>query len=265
MEVDMFKTVGERILELRKKAGFSQSDIARALKIPRTAVGMIEKDKREICGHELTALSKLFNVTTDFLLGLEEKSRIKITKSTDKSEKAKNEVRISIPQKNIEKFKQVLLYLLERCAGKPNIGETVLYKLLYFVDFNYYELFEEQMTGARYRKLQYGPVPMEFSEVVDKMVRKGELVVTKTNYHGYAQKRYIPNIKVNLNMLKATEKDIIDKVIELMSDWNAAKISNYSHDDIPWKVTKEGEIINYEFVFYRVKPYSVREYEDEND
>ncbi|MBP7792131.1 MAG: DUF4065 domain-containing protein [Candidatus Goldbacteria bacterium] len=261
----MLKMAGERILELRKKAGFSQTDIARVLKIPRTAVGMIEKGKREICGNELTALSKLFNVTTDFLLGLEEKSRIRITRDGGKAKKIKDEVRISIPQKNIEKFKQILLYILERCAGKPNIGETVLYKLLYFADFNYYELYEEQMTGARYRKLQYGPVPMEFSEVVDRMVKKNELAVARTDYYGYPQKRYIPNIKADLNMLKATEKDVIDKVIELMSDWNAAKISNYSHEDVPWKVTKEGEDINYEFVFYRVKPYSVREYEEEDD
>ena len=47
-----------------------------------------------------------------------------------------------------EKFKNIILYLLECCAGKPNVGETVLYKLLYFSDFNYYELYEEQLSGA---------------------------------------------------------------------------------------------------------------------
>ena len=64
-----------------------------------------------------------------------------------------------MPTLQVDKFKNVLLYILERCAGKPNVGETVLYKLLYFADFNYYELYEEHLTGAKYRKLPFGPVP----------------------------------------------------------------------------------------------------------
>jgi len=261
----MVKTVGKRILELRKDAGFSQSDVAKALKIPRTAISMIEKGKREISGPELFALSKLFNVTSDYLLGLEEKTIVRIKKFGKNILKRKQKERISVPQRNIEKLKQVLLYILERCAGKPNVGETVLYKLLYFVDFNYYEQYEEQMTGATYRKLQYGPVPAEFGAIVEKMVKKGELEQTKTEFHSYPQKRYIPKVKAKLDMLKASEKDIIDKTIDLMADWNATEISNYSHEDMPWKATKEGEDIKYELVFYRTKPYSVREYEEEDE
>ena len=40
--------------------------------------------------------------------------------------KEENNIRISVPQLKIDKFKNVLLYLLECCAGKPNVGETVL-------------------------------------------------------------------------------------------------------------------------------------------
>jgi hypothetical protein len=74
--------------------------------------------------------------------------------------KAKKEKeRISVPTLQINNFKNVILYILERCAGKTNAGETVLYKLLYFSDFNYYEMYEEHLTGAKYRKLPYGVVP----------------------------------------------------------------------------------------------------------
>lgn len=64
-------------------------------------------------------------------------------------------------------------------------------------------------------------------------------------------------------MLKASEKEIIDRVIEQMSDWSAAALSNYSHRDMPWLSSKEGEEINYELVFYREAPFSVRNYENE--
>ena len=57
--------------------------------------------------------------------------------------------------------------------------------------------------------------------------------------------------------------EVIDKVIEQMSDWSASAISSYSHKDMPWLASKEGEEINYELAFYRDAPFSVRNYGDE--
>jgi hypothetical protein len=70
----------------------------------------------------------------------------------EQTQKEKQEIRIDVPQKNLKKFKEVLLYILEKVGGKPNVGMTVLYKLLYFIDFDYYEKFEEQLIGATYIK-----------------------------------------------------------------------------------------------------------------
>jgi len=62
---------------------------------------------------------KIFPVSED----VENKTEIKARKADE---------RISVPTLKLNKFKNVLLYILERCAGKPNVGETVLNKLLYF-------------------------------------------------------------------------------------------------------------------------------------
>jgi uncharacterized phage-associated protein len=157
----------------------------------------------------------------------------------------------------------VVLYMLERCAGKPNIGETVLYKLLYFSDFNYYEIYEEHLTGATYRKLQYGPVPQKFDAIIQQMIEKKQIQRVKTTYHGFPQTRYLPLEKADLTLLRASEKEVIDRVIEHMSDWSASAISTYSHNDMPWLASKEGEEISYELVFYREPPFSVRNYGDD--
>ena len=74
---------------------------------------------------------------------------------------------------------------------------------------------------------------------------------------------YIPLIKPDLTLLKASEKEVIDKVIGQYSDWSAAAISNYSHKDMPWLASKEGEEIDYELAFYREAPFSVRNYGNE--
>jgi uncharacterized phage-associated protein len=175
----------------------------------------------------------------------------------------KSEERISVPTLQVNKFKNVLLYILERCAGKPNVGETVLYKLLYFSDFNYYELYEEHLTGAKYRKLPYGPVPQMLDTIIGQMLENGMIQRIKTEYYDKIQTRYIPLAKADLTKLKASEKEVIDRVIEQMSDWSASAISSYSHKDMPWLASKEGEEINYELAFYRDAPYSVRNYGDE--
>jgi uncharacterized phage-associated protein len=175
----------------------------------------------------------------------------------------KQEERISIPKLEVNKFMNVFLYMLERCAGKPNIGETVLYKLLYFSDFNYYEIYEEHLTGATYRKLQYGPVPQKFDAIIQQMIEKKQIQRVKTTYHGFPQTRYLPLEKADLTLLRASEKEVIDRVIEHMSDWSASAISTYSHNDMPWLASKEGEEISYELVFYREPPFSVRNYGDD--
>lgn len=248
----------------RKQENISQEDLAKYLDIPRSAISQIENGERSVSSVELCKLTKIFKTTADYLLGLENAPEIKLEKRKKlDATLPKEDIRISVPSAKVEKFRQVLLYLLERCAGKPNIGETVVYKLLYFADFNFYETYEEQLTGATYRKLPFGPVPAEFSAIVRQMENAGELQVVSDKYHDYPQKRYIPLIKADLHQLKASEKDMLDRVIAQFSDRNATWLSDYSHGDIPWKATADKDVIDYELVFYRQAPYSVRDYEDE--
>lgn len=112
--------------------------------------------------------------------------------------------------------------------------------------------------------MPYGPVPKKLDEILNKMVENKQLKKIKTDYYNYPQTKFIPLIEPDLSTFSAREKEVIDKVIEQYADWNANKISEYSHGDIPYVATKEGEVIDYELVFYREPPYSVRIY-DEND
>jgi len=256
------KQIGQRITELRKMKGLSQEDLAKSVKISRPSLAQIELGNRSVDILELQKLSLILEFSLDDFMSEDFSVSQEVDGKEEKKAK-KEEERISVPTLQISKFKNVILYILERCAGKPNVGETVLYKLLYFSDFNYFEMYEEHLTGANYRKLPYGPVPQKFDTIIGQMIEKGQLQRVKTEYHGFPQTRYLPLVKADLTELKASEKEIIDRVIEQMSDWSAAAISNYSHKDMPWLASKEGEELNYELAFYRDAPYSVRNYGDE--
>ena len=173
--------------------------------------------------------------------------------------------RISAPQKNLDKFKEILIYVLSKVGSKPNVGESVLYKLLYFIDFNYYEKNEEQLTGATYIKNHYGPTPTEFIKVVEDMEGK-DLKKVQNNRFQYPRTKYLPLRSPDMSKINITgnEQKLIDDIINLLSDMNAKQISEYSRNDVPCQVTEEGEAIDYESVFYRTPPYSMRDYSDDN-
>ena len=246
------KELAQKIKKLREDLELSQEQVSEKLSLPRPSISQIESGQREVSSIELAKLAEIFGVTPDILL------RREFTKKKVKSTKASK-----IPKLNREKFKQVLLYILERCGAKPNVGETVVYKLLYFMDFNFYELYEEYLTGEAYRKISYGPAPCSFKEIVEMMIDKGEVKKIITEYYGMPQKKYIPQIKPDLSKLDGRELEVIDEVIHRLSSMNAQSIEDYSHDDIPWQVTEDKEIIDYETVFYRKPAYSVREYPKE--
>jgi len=253
-----YKILGQRIKNLRMEAGISQENFSQLLNVNRVAISQIEKGERKLSAEEIKKISEYFNITTDELLDSDKAIQIVFKKDNSPKKEEKIGIRISVPQKHLKKFKEVLLYILNKIGSKPNIGETVLYKILYFIDFDFYEKYEEQLIGATYIKNHFGPTPKEFVKIVKEMEEK-ELIKIKNEYFQYPQTKYLPLRKPDLKILQAHELEIIDEVINRLSEMNATQISEYSHGDVPWLTTENGKIIDYESVFYRTAPYSVRD------
>ena len=160
-----------------------------------------------------------------------------------------SDTRIDTPQKNLEKLTEVLLYIFKKLESKQ-LSKTTIYNMLYFIDFDYYEKYEEQLIGLTYIKDTQGPTPLEFNEVIGEMLQNSDT----------------PLREPDLSKLKPDEVETIDKVIERLGDMSDIKISEYSKGDVPWIGTDFGKPIKYEAMFYRTKEYSVRKTEfDKND
>ena len=230
------------IKKLRSDFKMSQGYLAEQLNISRQTLAKIEKGTRILSKPEEQKVQEVFGLVNEV-------------------NNTSGEIRISIPQKNIEKFEQVLLYILEKTAGKPNVGMTVLYKLLYFADFDYYEKYEEQLMGLTYFKNTHGPAPREFMKVVERMKEEGKLEEVKSAYFQYDQKKFLPHQLANLNKLTGQELEMIDDVLARYGDKSASELSRISHEDMPWAAAQSGEDLDYEHVFYRPDNLSVREYE----
>lgn len=260
----MVKELYKKLRLLRERGSFSQEQLADELGISRPTYMQIEKGERELTISEAKKLASVFGLSLEDFLSNVMPGENEIVLGAEKpGDEKESDMRIVVPRANVKKFKEVLLYILSKVGAKPNIGETALYKLLYFVDFDFYEKFETQLTGAHYKKNHYGPTPVEFKKVVEDMEEKKEIERVKSKYFQYEQKKYLAHRDPDLSILSAQEVKHIDDVLARLSDKNANELSDYSHNDVPWKVHKPGEVISYETVFYRDSEYSVRNYDDE--
>jgi len=246
---------------MRKKTGLTQENFAKELGITRQTLSKYEQSSQNIPTLILKKLSKKFNIKIEDILAnkIPKEPSYNVIPAKNKSPHTP-EIRIDIPQENINKFKEVLLYILEKVGAKPNVGQTVIYKLLYFIDFDFYELYEKQLIGAKYIKNNFGPTPIDFAKIIKQMEKDNELEEIKTNHFNHEQTKYIPVRRSNLAMLSALEIKHIDSVLEKYSDKSAIELSEYSHKDIPWIATEDKQIIPYESVFYRTPETSVRTY-----
>lgn len=252
------------IKKLREQRKLTQSYVSDCLGLSRQTYGLIENGERDLTITEAKIIADIFGISLENLINEKENPIIiEIEGDQMSGKKEEPELRICVPQRNIDKFKEVLIYILTKVGAKPNVGETVLYKLLYFIDFDYYEKFEEQLIGATYIKNHHGPTPVEFQTIIEQAIEAGEIIRVPSKYFGRDQKKYLPVRDPDLTKLKdARELKHIDEVLARLSDFNATELSAISHEDVPWIIAEDLKPIDYEAVFYRTAKTTVRHYDD---
>jgi transcriptional regulator with XRE-family HTH domain len=232
----------------RKIIGLSQTEMAESLGISRPTYVKLEKGESKPSEDQKILLANIFDVSKDTL------------EKNENEDKIKNEISLKkIPKENVEKFKQVLLYIISKIGSRPNIGQTALYKLLYFIDFDFYEKYQKYLIGATYIKNTHGPSPVSFAKITRDLEQKGELVEVNSRYFGYDQKKYIATTDPDVSFLNAVELKHIDDELDRLATKSVKELSDLSHIDTPWKVAEEKQVLNYRHVFYRPDETSVGE------
>ncbi len=236
----------------RKAAGLSQSAVAESLGISRPTYVRLEQGELRPTEQQKAILSSLFDMS---------KETADAYSKEDSFEKADIFPK-EIPKENSNKFKQVLLYVVSKVGSRPNIGQTALYKLLYFIDFDYYEKYQEYLVGATYIKNTHGPSPVSFAKIARDLEQQGKLVEVNSKYFNYDQKKYLVTTEPEVSYLSAKELKHIDDELERLASKTAKELSDLSHRDTPWRVAGERQVLNYRHVFYRPDETTVsNEYE----
>lgn len=246
------KQLGQKIKKMREERELSQEELSKFVGISRAALSELERGNRSLDALELAKMSKIFELSTDEFFKNKGTERGKCIVDSNKKIKFES-----------DKLRQLVLYILSKCGGKPNFGETVLYKLLYFIDFDTYEILGKPVIGMNYVHQKFGPIPQlkQYQPVIQNMRNEQEIKVFNQNYYGRTQKRYVALKDYKMDNFSVHEKELVDNVINRLSHLGARQIEEYAHGDTPWQSTEDNEIIPYDLVIYRKLPYAQCDYE----
>ena len=154
---------------------------------------------------------------------------------------------------NEEKYKNVILYLAKNVGQNGVWGKKKMYKLLYFLDFDFFEKYEKPVTGDIYHKLLMGPAPSYFDAIALELKNKGLLQIsTGRTGNGYKDAVvYKSLIDPDEKVFSKEEKKMMDRVIKLYGDKTGKQLEILTHKEAPYLAVGENEEMPLELAHYR--------------
>ena len=119
--------------------------------------------------------------------------------------------------KNTHKLKAILLHIINSIGAKYNGGKAVILTILYFIEVEFYQKYEEKLMGLTYTKEEQDPVPEEFDDAIKEMEDNGEIITITTGFDDHRQYRYLALKKENLSGLSKQEIDVAEGVTGRLS------------------------------------------------
>jgi hypothetical protein len=163
-------------------------------------------------------------------------------------------------QENEEKFRELVLYISQRCATDPKFGAVKLNKILFFSDFLAYANTGQAITSFEYQRLPKGPAPRRLLPVRTQMIAEGILGLQEVRLRsGMTQKRTVNLRPPNLRIFTGDEIEVVEGVISILEDADAETVSELSHRMVGWLLVADGETIPYGTVFLSNEPLTETE------
>lgn len=219
--------INKKLRQIRTVFSYTQEQMAGILGVSRPTYAEIEKGKGEITLKSLRNLATKTGLSINSLFSQE-----------DMILEAQND-------EAMKKYKTMLLYVVNYGADDDGkITKTKLAKLLYLLDFSWFYKHLSSMSGLTYRRIQYGPVPDQYFRVLEELILDRQInMVTGRAHMISAAEKLLPTHGLN-----KAEIALIQEVCHKWKYKNTQDIVNFAHEQLPWKICKENELIPYELI-----------------
>lgn len=145
---------------------------------------------------------------------------------------------------SLSKIKNLILYL-----SQNTILKTKLLKELFYCDFISYKNIGKSITGLEYKKYQFGPVPRNYEQILNKLIQSKSISLNLIIDSDYECNQISSIEKPNTKDFAKEELDIINRVIKYFKNYSSKKIVDYSHKEKAFTDTKENNLISYDYAF----------------
>lgn len=145
-----------------------------------------------------------------------------------------------------DKLAAAVAYLTERSRNDDSFGSTKLVKLLYYADCAAYQQTGRPITGSNYVHMDHGPYPEDWRSMVDQLQREDVVRIDFEDGSGnYQRRRPLLGQKATATALSDRDRAILDDQLRRFARFNARDIEEYSHDELCWLITVQGETMPY--------------------
>jgi transcriptional regulator with XRE-family HTH domain len=218
------------IKTLREERGFSQQAVADKLNIARTSYLAIEQGKRELTLSEAQIFADMFGILMeDIETGV-------------------------VP--NYEKYKEMILAYIRKAGDDLDgkIPKTKLAKMLYLADFAWYYKHLQSMSGMKYRRIEFGPVPDMYFRAIDELEQDGSISIERKGDAMLIGQNEGAK-RMSLRMLSKEEKKLIADIAKKWKSKRTNAIVKFTHEQLPYKLCAPDEIIPYELIIQEDPEY----------
>jgi transcriptional regulator with XRE-family HTH domain len=214
-----YGSITKKVIKLREQSRLTQEEVAKKLGISRQRWILVEKGERDLSTEELGTLAALFGIdAADFF---EE-----------------------VP--DVEKFRQMYFACLKFASDeRGGVPKTKLAKLLYLADFTRFYKDLEPMSGVKYRRMEFGPVADIFFSTTEDLFEGGKIKITPMDQALIISSN---TREEKFNRLSEQELSLIEEICSLWKDKRTAEIVNFTHEQKPWMMCRDGEYIPYSLI-----------------
>jgi len=152
-----------------------------------------------------------------------------------------------------KKYKNTILFFANKIQN-GTLGKLKLMKLLYFLDFDFFEKYGRSVTGDEYLRFENGPVPRMAEKIIKMMDGKDIRIIKKKVGTGYNDQQHIEPLKgFDVKLFSKEEILMLEEIAGKWEKFSGSEMKTASHGEAPWIATKPNQVIDYNLVYYRNK------------
>ena len=140
---------------------------------------------------------------------------------------------------NEKKYKNAILFFARKIQN-GTLGKLKMMKLLYYLDFDFFEKYGKSVTGDEYLRFENGPVPRLAEKFLKKMDGADIKITRRKVKEGLNDQQHIEALKdFDLEAFSKEELLMLEEIASKWEKFTGSEMKTATHGEAPWISTKD--------------------------